>query len=238
LRELNGWDPFNVTEDCDLGLRIYEKGYRTALLDSTTYEEANCKLGNWIRQRSRWVKGFIQTHLVHYRSGVNAVRKLGVWGAMGGYLAIGGGSLMMLVNPIFWGLLLLYLVLLIHGCMNDLTILEQITGPHQYHGSYQGILGLRAWPLVYPGALDHPVFSLYSKIFFVISLGLLAANFLFIGTGVAACIKRKNYDLIPAALCMPFYWMLISVAAWKGFIQIFTKPFYWEKTTHGLSKQK
>ena len=68
-----------------------------------------------------------------------------------------------------------------------------------------------------------------------ISAALLAANLLFIGTGVAACFKRKNYDLIPAALCMPFYWMLISIAAWKGFIQIFTKPFYWEKTTHGLT---
>ena len=60
-------------------------------------------------------------------------------------------------------------------------------------------------------------------------------NFIFIGIGVAACVKRKYYRLIPAALLMPFYWLLISLAAWKGFIQIFTKPFYWEKTKHGLT---
>ena len=47
---------------------------------------------------------------------------------------------------------------------------------------------------------------------------------------------RKYYRLIPAALLMPFYWLLISLAAWKGFAQIFTKPFYWEKTKHGLTE--
>jgi hypothetical protein len=26
----------------------------------------------------------------------------------------------------------------------------------------------------------------------------------------------------------------MSLAAWKGFIQLITNPFYWEKTTHGL----
>lgn len=64
---------------------------------------------------------------------------------------------------------------------------------------------------------------------------MFLANFIFIGIGVAACVKRKYYRLIPAALLMPFYWLLISLAAWKGFIQIFTKPFYWEKTKHGLT---
>ena len=235
LQTVGPWDPFNVTEDCDLGLRIYEKGYRTALLDSTTYEEANCKLGNWIRQRSSWVKGFIQTHFVHYRSIWGAVRKLGLWGAVGGYLAIGGGSLMMLINPFFWGVLLLYLVLLLHGWCCGIEPMTLIAGPQPDLGSYQGIAGLRAWPLFYCGAEESYYNSLFSQIFFCISLVLLSANVLFIGTGVAACIKRKYYSLIPTALCMPFYWMLISIAAWKGFIQIFTKPFYWEKTNHGLS---
>lgn len=235
LQKVGPWDPFNVTEDCDLGLRIYEKGYRTALLDSTTYEEANSKLGNWLRQRSRWVKGFIQTHFVHYRSLWGAVRKLGLWGAMGGYLAIGGGSLMMLVNPVFWCLLILYVLLLIHGYCHGIPLEHLIVGPQTELGSYQGIFGLRAWPLFYSGAGENCWYALFSRIFCGISAALLAANLLFIGTGVAACFKRKNYDLIPAALCMPFYWMLISIAAWKGFIQIFTKPFYWEKTTHGLT---
>lgn len=57
LDEIGGaWDPFNVTEDADLGVRIAESGYRTAVLNSTTLEEANSDTINWIRQRSRWYK--------------------------------------------------------------------------------------------------------------------------------------------------------------------------------------
>lgn len=67
LIDAGGWDPHNVTEDADLGLRLARRGWRTAVIDSTTYEEANCALPNWIRQRSRWMKGFMQTWLVHRR---------------------------------------------------------------------------------------------------------------------------------------------------------------------------
>jgi len=67
LRQMDGWDPFNVTEDCDLGIRLARHGYATEVLDSTTWEEANCRLGNWVRQRSRWIKGYFQTHLSHTR---------------------------------------------------------------------------------------------------------------------------------------------------------------------------
>ena len=68
LKELGGWDPFNVTEDCDLGIRMARQGWRTEVLDSTTWEEATSRVGNWIRQRSRWIKGYLQTHLVHTRN--------------------------------------------------------------------------------------------------------------------------------------------------------------------------
>jgi len=69
LRGLGGWDPYNVTEDADLGIRLYKQGFRTGILDSTTYEEANPDPRNWIRQRSRWIKGYLQTLLVHTRGG-------------------------------------------------------------------------------------------------------------------------------------------------------------------------
>jgi cellulose synthase/poly-beta-1,6-N-acetylglucosamine synthase-like glycosyltransferase len=59
LKKVGGWDPYNVAEDCDLGIRLFRQGYRTRVLDSTTWEEANSKLSNWLRQRSRWVKGYI-----------------------------------------------------------------------------------------------------------------------------------------------------------------------------------
>src|SRR5438045_1916908 len=58
LREIRGWDTFNVTEDADLGVRLATQGYRVATLDSTTFEEATSTLGNWTRQRSRWMKGY------------------------------------------------------------------------------------------------------------------------------------------------------------------------------------
>jgi len=45
LRELHGWDPFNVTEDADLGIRLTQKGFRTGVVDSTTFEEASCRAG-------------------------------------------------------------------------------------------------------------------------------------------------------------------------------------------------
>jgi len=59
LKQIGGWDPFNVTEDADLGMRASMEGYKVGVIYSTTYEEANSKLGNWLRQRSRWVKGYM-----------------------------------------------------------------------------------------------------------------------------------------------------------------------------------
>ena len=239
LREVGGWDPFNVTEDCDLGIRIYERGYKTRLVNSTTYEEANAHVWNWIRQRSRWVKGFIQTHLVHYRNPFLTVKRLGLYGAFGGFLAVGGSAMMMLTNLIFLTVLLIYDGLLIHGFTHGLGLYDQIVGPHLPGGAYEGIrlggMSFRAWPLVYYGQGEDPFWAVFSQIFFAGSLIMLFANFIFIGIGVAACVKRKFYYLIPVSLLMPFYWLLISIAAWKGFIQIFTKPFYWEKTIHGLT---
>ncbi|MFX6759411.1 glycosyltransferase family 2 protein, partial [Acinetobacter baumannii] len=70
LIELGGWDPFNVTEDADLGVRVFEKKYKVGVVNSTTLEEANNEPFNWIRQRSRWIKGYMQTTLVHMRNPV------------------------------------------------------------------------------------------------------------------------------------------------------------------------
>jgi hypothetical protein len=102
LDELAGWDPFNVTEDADLGLRAYAKGYKVAVVNSTTYEEANSAVRNWIRQRSRWVKGYMQTYLVHMRHPIEFVKKVGFKGFIGFQLFIGGTPFSFLVNPILW----------------------------------------------------------------------------------------------------------------------------------------
>jgi glycosyltransferase XagB len=77
LRAVGGWDPFNVTEDADLGLRLARHGYETGTLDSLTYEEANTRLPNWMRQRARWLKGFLATWLVHMRDPGRLMREVG-----------------------------------------------------------------------------------------------------------------------------------------------------------------
>jgi cellulose synthase/poly-beta-1,6-N-acetylglucosamine synthase-like glycosyltransferase len=80
LRGVGGWDPYNVTEDADLGFRLARFGYQTAVLDSFTYEEANTRLGNWLAQRSRWLKGFLLTWLVNMRAPLRLVKDLGLGG--------------------------------------------------------------------------------------------------------------------------------------------------------------
>jgi len=101
LIDADGWDPHNVTEDADLGLRLARRGWRTAVIDSTTYEEANCALPNWIRQRSRWMKGFMQTWLVHRRR----PRWTDGWrSALTVDLFIGGAVLSALATPWLWAL--------------------------------------------------------------------------------------------------------------------------------------
>ena len=111
LRELHAWDPFNVTEDADLGIRIGQKGYRVGIVDSTTYEEASCRPGQWLGQRSRWIKGYMQTLLVHSRRPLHLVRSVGLLGSIGFLFFIGGTVLTGLLNPLFWVVYLIWLAL-------------------------------------------------------------------------------------------------------------------------------
>jgi cellulose synthase/poly-beta-1,6-N-acetylglucosamine synthase-like glycosyltransferase len=109
LRELGGWDPFNVTEDADLGIRIAQLGRRVAMLDSTTFEEAPPRLGIWLRQRSRWLKGYMQTWLVHTRDPLALARRIGVLGFIAFHLLLGGAVAAALVNPLLWAMSLVML---------------------------------------------------------------------------------------------------------------------------------
>jgi glycosyltransferase XagB len=77
LRKIGGWDPFNVTEDADLGIRLARCGFAVDVFSATTVEEANTSLGNWMRQRSRWIKGWMQTAIVHTRHPRRLYRELG-----------------------------------------------------------------------------------------------------------------------------------------------------------------
>lgn len=102
LRWLGAWDAFNVTEDADLGMRLYRHGYTSRMIDSTTLEEATCGVDAWVRQRTRWLKGYMQTWLVHMRSPTRLFRDLGPAKFLGFNLVIGGMVLSALLYPLFY----------------------------------------------------------------------------------------------------------------------------------------
>ena len=195
LRELGAWDPFNVTEDADLGIRLHREGYRTAMIDSTTLEEANSQVGNWIRQRSRWNKGYYQTWLVHMRNPLALLSQTGIKGFMSINLTM-GSAFVLLMNPFFWFLTTLYV-------LTQWGFIQQL----------------------FPGI-----------VFYAASAMLFIGNFIFVYLNVAGSLQRGEFGITRTALLSPLYWGLMSWAAWKGFIQLFTNPFYWEKTEHGLDE--
>lgn len=106
LREVGAWDPHNVTEDADLGVRLARFGYTTGVVDSTTWEEAPTRLGAWLPQRTRWMKGWLQTFVVHMRDPLLLLRQLGWRGFLCFQLMIGGSVLAALIHPVFAVLLL------------------------------------------------------------------------------------------------------------------------------------
>ncbi|MDP2409723.1 MAG: glycosyltransferase family 2 protein [Pseudolabrys sp.] len=101
LRAAGGWDSWNVTEDADLGMRLARFGYRSDMITSTTYEEAPAQFGPWLRQRTRWFKGWMQTWRVHMRQPRRLLRDLGPAGFVTFQLVVGGNVLAALVHPLF-----------------------------------------------------------------------------------------------------------------------------------------
>ncbi len=100
LRAVRGWDPYNVTEDADLGMRLSRFGYRAVTFASTTFEEAPIRFGAWLRQRTRWMKGWLQTWNVHMRAPRRFWRESGWSGWLALNLMVGGSVLTALVHPL------------------------------------------------------------------------------------------------------------------------------------------
>lgn len=109
LQELYAWDPYNVTEDADLGIRLVQKGWHVGLVDSLTLEEAPITLKAWIRQRSRWIKGHMQTYFVHMRHPFKLFSAVGMVGFMGFQLFMGAPALIFLISPFMWGIWALFM---------------------------------------------------------------------------------------------------------------------------------
>ncbi|WP_246251751.1 glycosyltransferase [Ancylobacter pratisalsi] len=107
LERLGGWDPFNVTEDADLGVRLARAGWRTAVINSSTDEEAPRSIRPWLRQRTRWYKGWMQTLLVHGRQPRQLAREAGWAGALALLFLLGGGVTAALMHPFFMAALMI-----------------------------------------------------------------------------------------------------------------------------------
>lgn len=197
LRALQAWDPYNVTEDADLGIRLARLGYSVGVLDSITEEEANSDFVNWVKQRSRWYKGYLQTWLVHMRRPVAVHRELGVRGALGLHLFVLGTPLTALINPLFWILAVLWFAQKPNG-------VAELFPPQVYYVALACfILGNAA----------------------VVYVNLLTTRVI------------NQPGLLGAALLVPAYWVMMSVAAAKAAYQLALKPSYWEKTSHGLNTE-
>src|SRR5260370_2077987 len=197
LRALGGWDAYNVTEDCDLGLRLKRYGMNTVILDSTTLEEANSQLRNWLRQRSRWIKGYMQTYLVHMRHPLEFFQKRRLHDLFSFQVVIGSAIGVIFINPLMWLLLGAYVVF-------GHSVIEL------YHTLFPG-------PVLYLAAFC-----------------LIFGNFFYVFLYLLACMKRKQYHLLPWTLFIPLYWLLMSVAGLYALFELLVNPHYWQKTVHGL----
>ena len=99
LEEVGGWDPYNVTEDADLGVRLARFGYRTETIACPTYEAAPDTFATWLPQRTRWFKGWMQTWLVHMRDPFRLARDLGFGSFLIAQILFAGMVLSALAHP-------------------------------------------------------------------------------------------------------------------------------------------
>ncbi len=109
LESAGGWDAHNVTEDADLGMRLARAGFQSGVIDSTTWEEAAASPKPWIRQRSRWLKGFLQTWISQTRAPLDMARRLGLPRALAAQVILLVPPAMFLLQPVFWASTLYWL---------------------------------------------------------------------------------------------------------------------------------
>ena len=93
LNRVGGWDAWNVTEDADIGLRLARFGYIAGMASPPTLEEAPVRWRQWRNQRTRWMKGHLQTWLVLNRHPFRAMREMGFLNYLSTHLTLGGGLL-------------------------------------------------------------------------------------------------------------------------------------------------
>ncbi|MEM7733283.1 MAG: glycosyltransferase [Pseudomonadota bacterium] len=194
LEHLGGWDAHNVTEDADLGFRLARHGYRTEMLATVTEEEANCRPWAWIRQRSRWLKGYMTTYIVHMRRPLMLLRQLGLWKFLGFQAHFLSALSQFFLAPVLWTFWL---------------ILFGLSHPLDPFLSREVMIGLGSAFLVIE----------------VINITLYA---------VAVSGPRHRHLLVWTPT-LHFYNPLGAIAAYKALYELAIKPYFWDKTQHGLA---
>jgi glycosyltransferase involved in cell wall biosynthesis len=194
LEAVGGWDPYNVTEDADLGIRLARRGFKVAIIDSTTWEEAPVHHGVWLRQRTRWLKGWMQTILVHTRQPMRLMSDLGDARLLGIMSLMGGLVLSALVHPWFYVLV-----------------------------AYEAWRG---------GLMGFPDTLVAQSLWGLAALNLLIGYATAILLGIVAVARRGHLALLLHVPLIPFYWLAISLAAYRALYQLARDPYLWEKTPH------
>lgn len=199
LREVGGWDAWNVTEDADLGLRLVRAGYRIGDLASSTREEAPLTISAWLKQRSRWIKGYIQTLVTHSQAPLRLIREAGLPATLA-FTALALGTVLgALGYPVF---------------------------------AAAAFLAYRDGSLFAPaGALA----SLASML--ALTIWIMGHVALFLPPAIGA-IRQGRPELLRLLPLLPLYYALVSVAAWMALYEFFARPFAWNKTMHGLARQR
>lgn len=197
LREVGAWDAYNVTEDADLGLRLARCGYRCGVLAATTREEAPVGLGGWFRQRTRWMKGWMQTYAVHMRGPGRLWRELGTARFLAAQAIFGGVLASVLVHPLAAALLVRYVV---------------------------------------AGDIFHPAGAAGLVVGGLCAISLGAGYLAGFALALAGLSKRPAMGSLAVDIAaIPFYWLLMSLAAYRALWQLWRDPHRWEKTEHGIT---
>lgn len=199
LRKIGGWDAWNVTEDADLGMRLVRAGYRMGDLPSDTREEAPLTLSAWLKQRSRWIKGYMQTMVAHSRAPLRLLREAGVPATLAFLSLCLGTVVTALVYPAF-------------AIAAFLSFGEgSLFSPGDAFGSLTSTLALTVW--IFGGV----------ALFLPPALGAL---------------RRRTPRLLLLLPLLPFYYGLVCIAAWMALYEYRARRFVWNKTTHGVARQR
>lgn len=198
LREVGGWDPYNVTEDADLGMRLYRLGYRADTLTRHTFEDAPTERSIWLGQRSRWFKGWMQTWLVLMRRPIDLTRELGLSGTLMFHVLVTS----MLVSALGHPLILFF-------------------------------IAMTVWNIAF--AAHASAFEMF--MFLLDWFNVIFAYTVFVRLGWNAMGRNERARVGLQWRYVPLYWMLMSVAAWRAAIELYRKPFFWNKTPHKPAAQ-